>query len=199
MFWRTVFIFVGLALGCGLIGAVFGRWWARRYARQLHIPMRATPAKQRQSVAYLEVVIAWHSYLRTVRTLVYPEEGPPTTQSRDLVSVLRSRAQLQAVGSPVVQDLHDQVLETAVALIDLLRSQTMSPLPDRMDVTSLRIAFTAISDRIGALERQMLHEVGQLPSLPEDEIEMTGRAVPPRGAPARESRVGSPARRAPER
>jgi len=24
MFWRTVFIFVGLALGCGLIGAVFG-------------------------------------------------------------------------------------------------------------------------------------------------------------------------------
>ena len=188
LMWQAVITVVGLAAGFGLVGAVIGRLTARRNAPELHIPRGEKPAKQGQAVAYLDVAIAWHSYLRAVRTLLYPEEGPPAPASRDLASVLEARAQLREIGSPVVQDLHDQVLESAVALIELLRSQTMSPFLDRADTsaqrTSLRLALTAISDRVGALERQMIHEVRYLP-IPweEGEIEMTGRPVPPRVAP----------------
>jgi hypothetical protein len=188
LMWQAVITFAGLAVACGLVGAVIGRLTARRNAPELHIPRGERPAKQRQAVAYLDVAIAWHSYLRAVRTLLYPEEGPPAPASRDLASVLEARAQLREIGSPVVQDLHDQVLESAVTLIELLRSQSMSPLLDRADLsahrTSLPLALTAISDRVGALERQMIHEVRYLP-IPweEGEIEMTGRPVPARVAP----------------
>lgn len=184
----AVIVFAGVAVVCGLVGAVIGRLTARRNAPELHTSRGERPAKQRQAAAYLDVAIAWHSYLRAVRTLVYPEEGPPAPASRDLVSVLEGRAQLREIGSPVVQDLHDQVLESAVTLIVLLRSLSMSPLLDRADIsahrTSLRLALVAISDRVGALERQMIHEVRYLPiSWEEGEIEMTGRPVPPRVAP----------------
>jgi hypothetical protein len=188
MFWQVI-AFAGLAAGCALLGAVIGRLTAGRTAPELHMPRGERPSRQRQAAAYLDVAIAWHSYLRAVRTLLYPEEGPPAPASRDLASVLKARAQLQEIGSPVVQDLHDQALESAVTLIDLLRTQTMSPPVDRAEMaanrTSLRLGLTAISDRVGALERQMIHEVRYLP-IPweEAEIEMTGRPVPPRVAPA---------------
>jgi hypothetical protein len=185
---RAVLIIAGAAVGFGLIGAVIGLLVASRSAHQLHIPGSDPSIKQRRAVVYLEVVIAWHSYLRAVRTLVYPEEGPPANGPRDLASVLQARSQLQAVGTPVVQNLHDQVLDSAVTLIELLRSQPMSLLLDRADTQaqrgSLRLIFTTISERIGALERQMLDEAGPLPRPPEDHIEMTGRAVARRGAPA---------------
>jgi hypothetical protein len=184
-FWRGVLIFVGVALGFAVIGAVIGRLTSRRSAHELHFVPSAMPATQRQAVAYLDVVIAWHSYLRAVRTLVYPDEGPPANGPRDLASVLESRAQLQAVGTPAVQDLHDQTLESAVTLIDLLRSVTGSPPPDRAELStqrlSLRGALSAIEERISALERQVLYEAGHLPSLPEVEVEMTGRAAAARG------------------
>ncbi|HEY8673938.1 MAG TPA: hypothetical protein VIM76_09310 [Candidatus Dormibacteraeota bacterium] len=183
MLWPTVVVFLFIALGCGIIEAVIGWWIAKRAGRKRRMALGERPVEQRQAVVYLQVAIAWHSYLRSVRTLVYPEEGPPTG-SRDLASVLQARAQLQAVGSPGVQRLHDQVLETAVVLIDLLRSQTMSPQHGRTNIDaqrmSLRLAFTAISDRIGVLELQMLHEVGRLSMPREQEIEIAGRPVPPR-------------------
>jgi hypothetical protein len=188
LMWQAVITVVGLAAGFGLVGAVIGRLTARRNPPELDIPRAERPAKQRQAVVYLDVAIAWHSYLRAVRTLLYPEEGPPAPASRDLASVLEARAQLRDIGSPVVQDLHDQVLESAVTLIELLRSQSISPLIDRADLsahrTSLRLALNAISERVGALERQMIHEERYLP-IPwqEGEIEMTGRPVPPRVAP----------------
>jgi hypothetical protein len=187
--WEGV-IFAVVALGFCLVGAVVGRFTARSNAPQLYFPATSLPPTGGQAVVYLEVVIAWHSYLRAVRTLIYPEEGPPANGSRDLASVLHSRAQLQAVGTRAVLDLHDQVLESAVTLIDLLRSSTSSPLPSGVDQwtqrTSLRPAFSAIGDRVIALERQMLYELGELPSLPDVELAMTGRA-----AAARDRRPGS--------
>jgi hypothetical protein len=183
MFWPTVVIFLFVLLGCGVIEAVIGWSLAKRAGQGRHMTLGGRPVQQGQAVVYLQVAIAWHSYLRSVRTLVYPEEGPPTG-SRDLASVLQARAQLQAVGSQAVQDLHDQVLESAVALIDLLRLQTMSPQLGRTSLDanrmSLRLALNSISDRIGALELRMIHEVGQLSMPREQEIEVTGRPVPPR-------------------
>jgi hypothetical protein len=175
------FILAVVALGFCLVGAVIGRFTSRSNAPQLYFPATSLPPTGGQAVVYLEVVIAWHSYLRAVRTLIYPEEGPPTNGSRDLASVLHSRAQLQAVGTRAILDLHDQVLESAVALIDLLRSSPTSPLPAGVDQhtqrASLRPAFRAIGDRVSALERQILYEVGELPGVPDLELEMTGRAA----------------------
>jgi hypothetical protein len=184
MFWPTVVILLFLALGCGLIEAVLGRLKARHAVPPLQIPIGERANEQQRAVLYLRVAIAWHSYLRAVRTLLYPEEGPPN-ESRDLASVLQARAQLQAMGSPPVRDLHDQALDSAVALIDLLRSQTMSPPLGHATIDTnrmlLRAAFNAISDRIGALELQMVREVGHQ-ALPRENVEITGRRVPPRGS-----------------
>jgi hypothetical protein len=181
-FWRGVLIFAGVALGFGIIGAVIGRLTAKGSSHELHFVPSAIPATQRQAIAYLDVVVAWHSYLRAVRTLVYPEEGPPAHGSRDLAAVIESRAELQANGSLMVQDLHDQALESAVTLIDLLRSATYSTSPDGAELSTqrlgLRVALSAIEERISALENQVLYEAGHLPSLPlEAEVEMTGRAA----------------------
>jgi hypothetical protein len=181
-FWRGVLIFAGVALGFGIIGAVIGRLTAKGSAHELHFAPSAMPATQRQAIAYLDVVVAWHSYLRAVRTLVYPEEGPPAHGSRDLAAVIESRAELQATGSLMVQDLHDQALESAVTLIDLLRSATYATSPNGADLSTqrlgLRVALSAIEERISALENQVLYEAGHLPSLPpEAEVEMTGRAA----------------------
>ena len=119
---------------------------------------------------------------------VYPDEGPPTTGPRDLTSVLRARAQLQSVATPVVQELHDQVLDSAVTLIDLLRSHANPSRLGRAAIAggnlSLSLSFETINHRVGLLERQMLSEFGYERRLPRGEIEMTGRALTPRGAPA---------------
>jgi hypothetical protein len=181
MFWPAVVVLLLLALGCG---AVLGWWRANHAVATLPVPIGESGNEQPRAVLYLRVAIAWHSYLRAVRTLLYPEEGPPN-ESRDLGSVLEARAQLQAIGSPQVRDLHDQVLDSAVALIDLLRSQTLSPPLGRANVDTnrmlLRAAFNAISDRIGALERQMVREVVHQ-ALPREGVEITGRRVPARGS-----------------
>ncbi len=188
MFWLVFVGFVGVALCFSAIGAVIGRITANHGARPLEPQTFDAPSLQRQAIVYLEVAVAWHSYLRAVRTLVYPDEGPPTTGPRDLASVLRARAQLQSVATPVVQELHDQVLDSAVTLIDLLRSHVN---PSRLGRTgivggnlSLSLSFETINHRVGLLERQMLSEFGYERRLPRGEIEMTGRALTPRGAPA---------------
>ncbi|MGA8665259.1 MAG: hypothetical protein WB804_00150 [Candidatus Dormiibacterota bacterium] len=178
-FWRGVLVFAGVAVGFGIIGAVIGRLTAKGSAHELHFVPSAIPATQRQAIAYLDVVVAWHSYLRAVRTLVYPEEGPPAHGSRDLAAVIECRAELQSTGSLMVQDLHDQALESAVTLIDLLRSATYATSPNGAEPSTqrlgLRVALSAIEERVSALENQVLYEAGHLPSLPEVEVEMTGR------------------------
>jgi hypothetical protein len=189
MLWPTVVILAFLALGCGLIEAVLG-WFTPKHAVPPPTPPTPPAApiaergnEQQRALLYLRVAIAWHSYLRAVRTLLYPEEGPPN-ESRDLASVLQARAQLQAIGSPPVRELHDQALDSAVALIDLLRSQTMSPPLDRANVETnrmvLRAAFNAISERIAALELQMVRELSHQAQTREN-VEITGRRVSPRG------------------
>jgi len=187
MFWLAIVLFVGVALCFGVIGAVIGRITVRRGARSLEPIAFDAPSVERQAIVYLEVAVAWHSYLRAVRTLVYPEEGPPATGTRDLASVLRARAQLQNVATPVVQELHDQVLDSAVTLIDLLRSHVNPPTLGRLATgggnMSLPLAFETINHRVGLLELQMLSEFGYQRRLPRGEIEMTGHAVTPRGAP----------------
>ena len=184
--WGGVIIAV-VALGFCLVGIVIGRFTARSNSPRLYFPATSLPPTGGQAVVYLEVVIAWHSYLRTVRTLIYPEEGPPANGSRDLASVLHARAQLQAVGTGAVQDLHDQALESAVTLIDLLRSLTTSPPPDPVDQqtrrASLRLAFSAIGDRVSALEQQVERDLGDLAGVPDGEVEMTGRVVASRERP----------------
>jgi hypothetical protein len=184
MFWPTVVIFLFLVLGCGLIEGVLSWLKAKHAVPPPDVPTGEMANEQPRAVLYLRVAIAWHSYLRAVRTLLYPEEGPPN-ESRDLASALQARAQLQAMGSPPVRDLHDQVLDSAVRLIDLLRSQTMSPPLGRANIDTNRMlsraAFNAISDRIGALELQMVREVGHQ-ALPREEVEISGRRVPPRGS-----------------
>jgi hypothetical protein len=195
MFWPTVVILVFLAVGSGLIEAVLGWLRPKHAAPPVHVPIGDRSDQQRRAALYLRVAIAWHSYLRAVRTLLYPEEGPPN-ESRDLASVLEARAELEAMGSPPVRDLHEQVLDSAVALIDLLRSHAMSPPlaranPDT-DRAVLRNAFNAISDRIAALERQMVGEMGQQ-ALPKEMVEITGRRVPARGStPPAAHRRGEP-------
>ena len=51
---------------------------------------------------------------------------------------------------------------------------------DRVE-TRQGTALSAIEERISALEGQVLYEAGHLPSLPEVEVEMTGRAAAARG------------------
>jgi hypothetical protein len=184
MFWPTVVILSFLALGCGLIEAVLGWFTPKHAAPPPPVPIAERANDQQRALLYLRVAVAWHSYLRAVRTLLYPEEGPPN-ESRDLASVLQARAQLQAIGSPPVRELHDQALDRAVALIDLLRSQTMSPALDRANVETnrvvLRAAFNAISERIAALELQMVRDMSHQAQAREN-VEITGRRVPPRGS-----------------
>jgi hypothetical protein len=195
MFWPTVVIFLILALGCGLIEAVLGWLAAKRATAPLHVAIAESADEQQRAGLYLWVATAWHSYLRAVRTLLYPEEGPPN-ESSDLASVLQARAQLQTIGSPSVRDLHDRVLDSAVALIDILRSQTTAPPLGRANIDTNRMvsraAFNAISDRIGALEQQMVREVGPQ-AVPRDSIEITGRRAPslPSALAAGEPRVSS--------
>ena len=153
MFWLVFVVFVGVALCFGAIGAVIGRVTTKRGTRPVELHAFDAPSMQRQAIVYLEVAVAWHSYLRAVRTLVYPDEGPPTTGPRDLTSVLRARAQLQTVATPVVQELHDQVLDSAVTLIDLLRSQVNPSTLGRADMAgrnmSLPLSFETINHRVG--------------------------------------------------
>jgi len=184
MFWPTVVILSFLALGCGLIEAVLGWFTPKHAVPPPHVPIAERANDQQRALLYLRVAIAWHSYLRAVRTLLYPEEGPPN-ESRDLASVLQARAQLQLIGSPPVRELHDRALDSAVALIDLLRSQTTSPPLDGALLETnrmvLRAAFNAISERIATLELQMVREVNDQAQTQES-IEITGRRVPPRGS-----------------
>ncbi len=185
MFWL---VFVGVALCLVAIGAVIGRITSKHGAGPLELQAFDAPSMQRQAIVYLEVAVAWHSYLDAVRTLVYPDERPSSAGSRDLSSVLRARAQLQTVATPVVQELHDQVLDSAVTLIDLLRSHVKPSALGRADITggdmSVPLSFETVNHRVGLLERQMLSEFGYQRRLPDGQIEMTGRAVTPRGAPA---------------
>jgi hypothetical protein len=134
---------------------------------------------ERLAAVYLEVAVGWHAYLQAVRPLVFPEEGFAASRPRDLSSVLRSRAQLDRFGSLSVQQLHDEALEAAVTLINLLQSLLQSPVTGESDVAagqrSLRTALAEISRKVDLLEWQMNSEIHPLARLTEQHVELTGR------------------------
>ena len=82
---------------------------------------------------------------------------------RDLATVLRSRARLDLFGSAAVQKLHEEALDEAVTLIDLLRSMPETPTTGAPDLAGgryvLRFVLGEIRKRVDALERQMYREL----------------------------------------
>jgi hypothetical protein len=164
---------VGAAAGIG-----GGALIARRNNDRLIQSMRKARAQEYRSTAYLEVAIGWHAYLQAVRPLAFPDQGYPSSRPRDLSAVLRSRAQLDAVGSATVQHLHDAALEGAVTLINLLQSLPKAPTGEP-DITagrqSLRAALAAIARQVDLLEEQMDRELHPRTALTEQHVELTGR------------------------
>jgi hypothetical protein len=164
---------VGAAAGIG-IGALIAR---RNNDRLIH-SVRKAGARERRAAAYLDVATGWHAYLQAVRPLAFPDQGFPSSRPRDLSAVLRSRAQLDAVGSAPVQHLHDAALEGAVTLISVLQSLPRAPTGEP-DVAagrqSLRAALAAIARQVDLLEEQMEREVHPWTALTEQHVELTGR------------------------
>jgi hypothetical protein len=154
---------------------------ARRNNDRLIRSMRKARAQEHRAATYLEVAIGWHAYLQAVRPLAFPEQGFPSSRPRDLSAVLRSRAQLDAVGSASVQRLHDGALEEAVTLINLLQSLPKAPTGEP-DVASgrqsLREALAAIAMQVDLLEEQMNRELHPRTALTEEDVELTGRRGP---------------------
>jgi hypothetical protein len=131
--------------------------------------------EERRAAAYLDAVLSWHGYLRTLRPLAFPEEGFVANRHRDLATVLRSRAQLDLFGSAAVQKLHEDVLDEAVTLIDLLRSM---PMTGERDLAAgryvLRFVLGEISKKVDALARQMNRELQARTTVTEQLVEITG-------------------------
>lgn|GEM_PF-5961821 len=164
---------VGAAAGIGM-----GALVARRNNDRLIQSMRKARAHEHRAAAYLDVAIGWHAYLEAVRPLAFPDQGFPSSRPRDLSAVLRSRAQLDAVGSATVQHLHDAALEGAVTLISLLQSLPKAPTGEP-DVAagrqSLRSALAGIATQVDLLEEQMDRELHPRTALTEQHVELTGR------------------------
>ena len=172
------------AAACGLVG-----WTIGAHQRQTGDDVRLQSSVEayklaRRASTYLEVVFGWHTYLRAVRRLAFPEEEAPALGSGDLSAVLRCRAQLQRFGSPAVQQLHDEALDQAVTVISLLRAVSRPPVDKAWDLvaarTSLRVAVGAMSNKIGVLDGTMNQEMSwDDPAAAEEGVELTGRARRP--------------------
>lgn len=176
-FWTAVIAAVAGLVGAGL-GVGAGALIARRNSNRLLQSMRKARGQERRAAVYLDVAVGWHAYLQAVRPLAFPEEGFPVISSRDLAAVLRSRAQLELAGSVSVQQLHDQALEGAVALINLLQSLPKSATGEPAIAAgrnSLRIALAEIGKRVDLLEEQMHRELHPRTALTEQHVELTGR------------------------
>jgi hypothetical protein len=176
--WPIV-IAVVVALAIGLIGLVGGFLVARRSKDDLVRSMDQTRREERRAAAYLEAAIGWHAYLQTLRPLAFPEDRVAARRQRDLATVLRSRAQLELFGSPAVQQLHEETLDQAVTLIDLLRSMPNDPQTGEPDFAGgryvLRFVLGEIGRRVDALERQMNRELEHGTASASDLLELTGR------------------------
>jgi hypothetical protein len=173
---------VGMAIAAvGLLVVVIGAVGVQRACRTKDALLRsmdATRAEERRSAAYLEAALGWHTYLQTLRPLAYPDEALPTTRQRDLATVLRSRAQLELFGSGMVQELHEDALDEAVRLIDLIRSMPKTTATGEPDIAAgrfvLRFVLGEMGKRVDALERQMYRELRASP-LAGQLLEVTGR------------------------
>lgn len=181
--WSTVVILATAGLGGGLIGAVVGVRFARSNRDALLHGIRQALSEERWvSAVYLDVAIGWRAYLRAVHPLGFPEEGFAADTPRDLAAVLRSRAQLERFGSTSVQQLHDEALEGAVTLINVLRSLPKAPFTGDPDIAAgrepIRVLLEQIGTKVDALERQMSRELQPLTASAEPSLEVTGRVRP---------------------
>jgi hypothetical protein len=172
------------AVACGLVG-----WTIGAHQRQTHDDLRLQSSVEayklaRRASTYLEVAFGWHTYLRAVRRLAFPEEDSSAYGPGDLSAVLRCRAQLQRFGSPAVQQLHDEALDQAVTVISLLRAVSRPPVDKEWDLVgaraSLRVAVGVMSNKIGVLDGTMNQEMSwDDPGASEEGVELTGRANRP--------------------
>lgn len=162
-----------------LVGLVAGALVARRSRKRLARTIDATRREERRAAAYLEAAIGWHAYLQTLHPLAYPEDRVAARRQRDLAGVLRSRAQLEMFGSPAVQQLHEEILDQAVTLIDLLRSLPRDSATGQPDVAGsryvLRFVLGEVGRRVDALERQMNRELETPAGTTSEPVELTGR------------------------
>jgi hypothetical protein len=188
------------ALGSGLIGALIGMHLAQRDADDRLGPFLSTPDPGRRATAYFDVAVGWHAYLESVRPLAFPTEGLVVDRPRDLAAVLRARAQLEQFGTTSAQRLHDDALEAAVALINVLRSLPKSPVSGQPDLVAgrpaLRASLRDLAVKVDQLEGQMQVEL-LLPPPPQPPprdsyVEITGR-----GEAVRRDRVAAPDSAAP--
>jgi hypothetical protein len=169
---------VGTVAAAGLVlvvltGAAVLAQRARIAKRLLLRSIDELRGEERRAAAYLDAALGWQGYLQTLRPLAFPEEGFVSNRHRDLATVLRSRAQLDLFGSAAVQKLHEEALDEAVTLIDLLRSMPEPDLAAGRYV--LRFVLGEISKRVDALERQMNRELHGLTTDTEQLLEVTGR------------------------
>lgn len=169
---------VGLLLVV-LTGAVVLAQRTRRAKRLLLRSIDELRGEERRAVAYHDAALGWSGYLKTLRPLAFPEEGFVANRHRDLATVLRSRAQLELFGSAAVQKLHEEALDEAVTLIDLLRSMPETSTTGEPDLAAgryvLRFVLGEISKKVDALERQMSRELQARTIVTEHFIEITGR------------------------
>jgi len=178
------------AAACGLVG-----WTIGTHQRQTRDDVRLQSSLEayklaRRASTYLEVAFGWHTYLRAVRRLAFPEEDDSPYGPGDLSAVLRCRAQLQRFGSPAVQQLHDEALDQAVTVISLLRAVSRPPVDKAWDLVgaraALRVAVGVMSNKIGVLDGTMNQEMSwDDPATADEAVELAGRANRPAPATAR--------------
>jgi hypothetical protein len=177
--WWEIAVIAVAVVGSGVIGAVIGERLARRDAEDWPEPLVPGSYRERRAAVYLDVAIGWHAYVESVRPLAFPGEGFAADRPRDLAAVLRSRAQLEQFGTIPAQRLHDETLEAAVTLIDVLRSLPKSADSDAPDLVAgrkmLRVALRDLATRVDELERQMHGELQPAALSAEPQVEITGR------------------------
>jgi hypothetical protein len=178
-YWSEAITVGAAVLLSALIGIFIGARMARRDAGGWPEPAISARHLERRAVAYLEVAMGWRAYLESVRPLAFPAEGFISDQPRDLAGVIRSRAQLAQFGTISAQQLHDEALEAAVALINVLRSLPPAPGSGEPDLSSgrdaLRAALRELATKVDQLERQMRWEVQPAATPTDRQVEVTGR------------------------
>ncbi len=188
--WEAVTVGAAVLVSA-LIGIFIGARMARREAGSWPEPATSTRHLERRAVAYLEVAMGWHAYLESVRPLAFPTEGLLLDRPRDLAGVIRSRAQLAQFGTISAQQLHDDALEAAVALINVLRSLPPTPGSGEPDLSAgrdaLQAALRELAMKVDQLERQMRWELQPGAMQTDRQVEVTGRvgAARRQSAPAR--------------
>jgi hypothetical protein len=146
--WWIAGIVVASALVIVLVVAIPLVRNARRRKAMLLRSLADARREERRAAAYLDAALAWHAYIETLRPLAFPDEGFSANRQRDLAAVLRSRGQLELFGSTSAQQLHEETLDKAVSLIDLLRSMPKTPTGEP-DIAAGRVVVRFVLGEIG--------------------------------------------------